>query len=289
MKKFWMILLAALLLAGCTNAGDEDTADVFPEVEITGEMESAVEDREIPHTNLAGLSVGAGFNQIGWNPMRADDRRSIGDNEVILFVNGSCADGESAVRVGRSTLVDVDAAAEAFGKTVEYDGETTVFDGRRADCIVMDGVRYLTVEDVCALFDCRAEVYDGGGMLPTTDLPHIFLSDLPGNGKTAEECRDYLQSGLIRAYENAFGAFVPYGEDEGEPEWDEFDKHYRRDITALPVTGENERFVLFEVPAFTRVFFVDRYTDDVFAYYPGYDCFFFPYDFDAPGALVFAG
>ncbi len=305
------VLLLASALAGCSSP--EEGAGV-PGAQAAGSGEPAAENvpvgapderEEIPpaeRTNLAHYTVVVPWNQAGWQPQSEGDvsrMRDLRDDDVLLFVNGSAAEERAAVRVGQSILYAVDRIASMLGVTAPGTAEGEV---------VIEGERYLNGDALASLLGCRIAVWDGsstagsylgedmgtagGCMVPGCDLTEVLITRLPDGGKTAEECLAYLREGLIRAFGTRFG--IPFDPYEGERPADIFSPDYERDsarwmITELSVGGENDRFVLVPAPAFTRIFFVDRFTDDVFAFYPGYGYTFMPYDFDSPGALFFAG
>ncbi len=312
-----MVLLLASMFAGCASPGEKEeqgaavpgalTAENAP---VGGSSNRPDEEAEVPppeHTNLAYYMVIVPQNQAGWQPQSEGEvsrMRDLPDDEVLLFVNGSAAEERAAVRVGQSILYALDRIASMLGMTAPAELPSDV----RENEVVIEGERYLNGDALASLLGCRITVWDGasaaesyagedmgtasGCMIPGSDLEQVLITRLPAGGKTAEECLAYLREGLIRAYAARFG--VPFEPYEGERPGDIFSPDYARDsarwtITGLSVGGENDRFVIVPAAAFTRIFYVDRFTDDVFAFYPGYGYTFMPYDFDSPGALFFAG
>lgn len=291
------IISAALL--GCSSEKQTDSENAVTD---TAETDSSADSGENPDaedakavvskSNIGGLSVYSAENAVSFGGQFDTDGQSdtdgrsdtdgqmysLGQGETLLFVNGSVAPGGSTYIVDGDIYLSCGALSEISS------------DALTADCerLSIDGNSFISMADAELLLGCSVlycDTYYPDGIYMLQSCPHIIVSRYPEeiHGKTEDAATELLKGQLIRAFNNKYGDFEP--RDNAPDGYDE-KENLRFLISSLSPKSENDRFYIFEC---IFDFYVDKYSDDIFVHYNGYDESFWSFDPDSESALSFAG
>lgn len=280
-----MIVLISCSIQGCDNS------------EISVEVLDNLHDNyttQMSRTNLDGLSVYSSLNSISYN---ADGEMiNLDSDEILLFVNGSIAPLNSAYYLNNTTLVSVDTIAEIFNAELNYKSDNeisfTYQDSTSAyNFELIHNRAFIALDSVIDVFHCNAYYCDTNTLndeYMIQSYPHAMIYKYPtaSNIITKEEAVIYLKEQLIKAYENKFGIFEALT--EASDEYSEKD-NLRYIISTLDeknIKCENNRFYIIE---FIYDFYVDKYSDDIFTHYIGFDETFDLFEPYSDYALSFPG
>lgn len=295
------ILIASLLLAGCAISEKQikqapvqlektnlDQVDIAPYVE-EGSTESYIQYADGSH-------------------------ESIDESFIGLFINGSIIKHAKVTKVGEQlytplsklsgplelqTLWEKDknqAIIQGVGiKATLTTGHLNVQSGKKevileAAPIIIDNDLYVPITFVDTLLQGSTSYFDGTNSSEphiVDQLPHVMISYYPKpvSQISKEEAVEGARNELIKAYENKFGAYSPYKEDN-KPDIFDDKENLRFLITNLAVQDENDRFY---VLPFMYDFWVDKYTGDLYTYYNGIAKSIREFDAADENALAFPG
>ncbi len=264
-----------------TVSGDDDV--VFPALfDIAGNVEvgsfmnlkslAPAPKTLIPSTNLDGLSVYPSTNEAIYPGKDECAAFAFGDDEVMVFLNGSVMPA-GCTRVSGGVVSVSRKFAEDELKLPRADGDIRHDDyiplDELAEAVEFDFTYYTGAEEEC--------------MIP--EMPQIMISAYPKNAMqmSEDEALERLKNQLITAYEAAYGRFEPLYE---EPEVYSDEVSLRYLITNCKFKAENDRFY---IARFVWDFYIDRYTGEIFTRYNGLDKTFTRFNPLRKGALAFPG
>lgn len=283
-----LLLILVILLGFCLFGCAKDNG--FNEIENTEDQAKTLDS-----VNLDGISVYSSLNSVLYKGQ--DEPYELQSNELLVFINGSLAPAGSAFMINDQiyvsfvtviNMLNVDADEESD----KYDQITVAVeqsDRDKSEKYTVNDTVFLPLDIVSDLLSCSVYYSDNaksGENCMIKSCPHIIIERYPKKSarKTEEEATAHLRKQLVAAYEEKYGSFIPlYEQTNGE--YDE-QNNLRYLISNLSVKSENSRFYIIEC---VFEFYVDKFTDDIFIHYEGFDESFSIFDPYKSGALSFAG